>query len=208
MQAPRSPKSTFVLSRRAALTTALSLFATGCFGEFAATHSLWKWNAEVSDSKWLRWLVFLVLAILPVYGLFILADAIVINTIEFFSGDNPISHTHVKLENGHTLASTRTSEPNLIKHEEKDKDGKVVRTFYVRRVSEHEVVLLDEKMRVVSRVHVKQRLAVVTDGSGRVLASLDADQVERAVTALQKGMPASQAVGAELEASAVGSVPA
>lgn len=208
MQAPRSPKSMYKLSRRAALTGALSLFASGCFGEFAATRALWKWNSQVSDNKWLRWLVFLVLAILPVYDLFILADAIVINTIEFFSGDNPISHSHVKLESGHTLASTRTSDPNLIKHEEKDKDGKVVRTFYVRRVSEHEVVLLDEKMRVVSRVHVKQRLAVVTDGSGRVLASLDADQVERAITALRKGMPASQAVGAELDARAVGSVPA
>lgn len=207
MQAKRSPQSTLVLSRRAAMTATLSLFATGCFGEFAATHSLWKWNAEVSDSKWLRWLVFLVLAILPVYGLFILADAIVINTIEFFSGDNPISHGHVKLENGHTLASTRTADPNLIKHEEKDKDGKVVRTFYVRRVGDHEVVLLDEKMRVVSRVHVKQRLAVVTDGSGRVLASLDADQVERAMTALRKGMRASEAVGAELDAGTVGSVP-
>ena len=150
-----------MLSRRAALTAALSLFATGCFGEFAATRALYKWNTDVSDNKWLRWLVFLVLAILPVYGLFILADAIVINTIEFFSGDNPVSHSHSSSSNGHTLASTRTGDPNLIKHEEKDKDGKVVRTFYVRRVSDHEVVLLDEKMRVVSRVHVKQRLAVV-----------------------------------------------
>jgi hypothetical protein len=203
----RGGASALTLSRRVALTAALSLIASGCFGEFAATRALYKWNAGVSDSKWLRWLVFLVLAILPVYGLFILADAIVINTIEFFSGTNPVSGSHLALSNGNTLTSTRTNDPNLIKHEE-HKDGKVVRTFYVRRVNEHELVLLDEKMRVLSRVQVKQRLATVYDGHGRVLASLDADQVDRAVAALKAGMPATDAVSAELDASVLASIPA
>ena len=203
MQEPRFFKSPSMLSRRAALTAALSLFAAGCFGEFAATRSLYKWNTEVSDSKWLRWLVFLVLIILPVYGLFMLADAIVINTIEFFSGDNPISHSHVDLGKGHTLTSQRTSDPNLIKHEER-KDGKVTRVFYVRKVGDHELVLLDEHMRVLSRVHVKERLATVYDGSGRVLAVLDGDQIDRAVAAVRAGMPATEAVRAELDVELAG----
>jgi hypothetical protein len=197
MSEPRSFQQISALSRRAALSAGLALLASGCFGEFAATRALYKWNTDVSDNKWLRWLVFLVLAILPVYGLFILADAIVINTIEFFSGNNPVSGKDFSLGNGHTLTSSRTDDPNLIKHEER-KDGKVVRTFYVRRVSDHELVLLDERMRVVSRVHVKDRLAVVYDGNGHVLASLDAEQIERAVTAIRSGAAASSAVGAEL----------
>jgi hypothetical protein len=206
MHAQRTPR-TSTLSRRAALTAALALLASGCFGEFAATRSLYKWNTNVSDSKWLRWLVFLVLAILPVYGLFILADAIVINTIEFFSGSNPIDNSHVDLGNGHSVHSSRTSDPNLIRHEER-KDGKVVRVFYVRRVSDHELVLLDEHMRVLSRVHVNDRMATVYDGQGRVLASLDADQIERAVQAVSSGTPASLAVDTELGHAICAATPA
>ncbi|MCK6547164.1 DUF3332 domain-containing protein [Myxococcota bacterium] len=62
----------------------------GCFGNFAATRALWTWNKGVSGNKFLQWLVFLALVIVPVYELFGLADVLVINSLEFWTGSNPV----------------------------------------------------------------------------------------------------------------------
>lgn len=62
----------------------------GCFGNFAATRALWSWNKDVSGNKFLQWLVFLALTIVPVYALFGLADVLVINSLEFWTGSNPV----------------------------------------------------------------------------------------------------------------------
>jgi hypothetical protein len=194
---------TFAMSRRAALVGGLCLLASGCFGEFAATRSLYKWNTEVSGNKWLRWLVFLVLAILPVYGLFILADALILNTIEFFSDKNPISGGHVDLGHGNTLTSTRTSDPNLIRHEHR-KDGKLVRVYYVRRVSEYELCLLDEHFHVLTRVHLGAHGEIISrDAEGRELSRLSPEAVQRVGLALESGLGPTQAVREELGGAAL-----
>ncbi len=190
------------ITRRASLVAALALLGSGCFGSFGATHSLYKWNSEVSDSKWLRWLVFLALAILPVYSLFVLADVLVLNTIEFFSGKNPIGEGHADLGDGNTLTSTRTADPNLIRHEHRH-NGKLVRVLYVRRVSAREMIVLDAKMRPLTRVRLDAHGAVeVHDGQGRQLSMLTPAEVDRASAAVQGGASAVQAVAAELQAQA------
>jgi len=190
--------TTPVLTRRAALASTLALLASGCFGEFGATRALYNWNVGVSDNKWLRWLVFLALAILPVYSLFVLADVVVLNTIEFFSGDNPVSHGHAELGSGHTLDSVRTADPNLIRHEER-KGGKLVRVIYVRRIADHELVVLDEQLRVLSRVRLGDHgEATLYDASGRELSVLSAPTVGRLAVALEAGGSPSLALQAAL----------
>jgi hypothetical protein len=188
---------TLAITRRAAAAGALALLASGCFGEFAATRALYKWNSEVSPNKWLRWLVFLVLAILPVYGLFVLADAIVINTIEFFSGKNPVSN-RADLGHGNSVTSSRTADPNLIRHEHRHY-GKLVRVLYVRRVSDHELCVLDEHFVVLTRVRLGARGEIITyDSDGRELSSLSPDAVNRIGLLLESGASASQSVQLEL----------
>jgi uncharacterized protein DUF3332 len=191
-------RSTSSLSRRAALTAACALLAAGCFGSFGATRALYKWNVGVSDNKWLRWLVFLVLMIIPVYGLFVFADVIVINTIEFFSGKNPVSGGTVSIGNGNTLRSSRTPDPNLIRHEHRH-DGKLVRVIYVRRVSEHELCLLDAQMRPIARVELDAHGHIVSyDAAGRELSRLDPASLDRIESALRGGASPSAAVQLEL----------
>jgi hypothetical protein len=68
---------------------ALGLFVSGCYGPFNLTRRLYRWNSEVGD-KWERELVFLVLIILPAYEFAGLADAIAFNSIEFWTGNNPV----------------------------------------------------------------------------------------------------------------------
>lgn len=69
---------------------ALAIASSGCFGSFNLTRKLYHWNDTVSQDKWIKELVFIVFVWVPVYGIAGLGDAIVFNTIEFWSGENPI----------------------------------------------------------------------------------------------------------------------
>lgn len=59
----------------------------GCYGRFPVTNAVYKWNGEVTDNHVVNSVIMVVLAIIPVYEITILVDALVINSIEFWSGD-------------------------------------------------------------------------------------------------------------------------
>jgi hypothetical protein len=69
----------------------LPLATTACFGRFALTRKIYAFNQDISKDKWIRWLAFLVLVIVPIYGIGTLVDAIFANSVEFWSGKNPIA---------------------------------------------------------------------------------------------------------------------
>ena len=185
--------------RREFLVALAALAGSGCFGKFAATNALYDWNKDVSDNKWLRWLVFLVLIILPVYGLFIIADALVINTIEFFTGNNPIGGGHAKLPEGHTLASTRTRDPNVIRHEHR-KNGELVQVVYVRRVSDHELHLANEQGRLLARAKLAADGAIeIYDAEGKLVRRAGAREQERIGALVGAGGRPSEALGIALD---------
>ena len=68
----------------------LPVASTGCFGGFQLTRKVYQFNREVSPDKWIRELAFLALAIFPVYGAATFLDAVVFNSIEFWTGSNPV----------------------------------------------------------------------------------------------------------------------
>lgn len=70
--------------------TTFSLFTASCMGSFALTGKLYNWNKNLSN-KWISSLVLAVFVILPVYGIAALIDWIVLNVIEFYSGNNPVA---------------------------------------------------------------------------------------------------------------------
>ncbi len=57
---------------------------TGCFGSFKAVHWVYNLNKGVSSSKFVQWLVFLGLVILPVYELAGMIDVLILNSLEFW----------------------------------------------------------------------------------------------------------------------------
>jgi hypothetical protein len=80
--------------RRALATMCVGLFLStgaGCFGSFQTTRNVYNWNRTVSSDKWVRWLVFLVIAIIPVYGVATLIDVVFSNSVEFWTGRNPMA---------------------------------------------------------------------------------------------------------------------
>ncbi|WP_294629815.1 DUF3332 domain-containing protein [uncultured Bacteroides sp.] len=86
-----------------------SLLFSSCVGSFGLFNRLSSWNQSVGN-KFVNELVFLALNIIPVYGVAYMADALVINSIEFWSGSNPMANVgdvkKVKGENGNYLVKT------------------------------------------------------------------------------------------------------
>ena len=74
----------------ALLAMAALLPLESCIGNFALTHKVLSWNQQIGD-KWVNEIVFVCFCILPVYEISALADVLVINSIEFCSGKNPVT---------------------------------------------------------------------------------------------------------------------
>ncbi len=87
------------LSIALALTIASSITLSSCIGNFALTNKVLDWNKQVG-SKFVNELVFVAFWVLPVYEITCIADLLVINTIEFWSGENPIAENSTKVIDG------------------------------------------------------------------------------------------------------------
>lgn len=71
---------------------ALIVTLTGCYGGFKATKAVHEFNREVHPNEWVQEIVFLGLVIIPVYGIATLVDAIILNSVEFWTGSNPMAN--------------------------------------------------------------------------------------------------------------------
>ncbi len=84
----------------AALAALLCTSMTSCMGKFALTRNLYAWNEQVSN-KFVNEVIFVAFWILPVYEVCGLADMLVLNSIEFWSGDNPMTASTKTIETDH-----------------------------------------------------------------------------------------------------------
>lgn len=74
-----------------------SILTTSCIGSFSLTNKLLSWNKTVGN-KFVNELVFFAFWILPVYEVSALADILVLNSIEFWSGSNPVAKGRTQIE--------------------------------------------------------------------------------------------------------------
>lgn len=72
------------------LTVAASLVFTSCIGSFKLSNKVLAWNQQIG-SKFVNEVVFFCFWIIPVYEITALADVLVLNSIEFWSGRNPVT---------------------------------------------------------------------------------------------------------------------
>lgn len=77
-----------------------SLLMSSCVGSFALTHSVLNWNKNVGG-KFVNELVFVAFWILPVYEVSAIADLLVVNSIEFWSGKNPVATSYQMVDTDH-----------------------------------------------------------------------------------------------------------
>lgn len=70
----------------------LTAFSTGgCIGGMAVTGKVREFNLDVARNRWAREAVFLVLHVVPAYPIAAVADLVIVNSIEFHTGINPVS---------------------------------------------------------------------------------------------------------------------
>lgn len=135
---------------------AAGLFVNGCYGSFQLVRKVHTWNGEVSDNKWVVEAVFLVCSWLPVYGVASLADALIFNSVEFWTGSNPLV----------TADAGTTSSQRIVRH-----DGEAV----LKRISgpSGEQLVIEQSVRGQPgpSLHIQRRgeTTVAMDGTGALL---------------------------------------
>ena len=87
---PETETSNKMKKRIAALVLGVGLLGGSCIGTNAAFNGIHGWNEDLSENKWANAGVHLAFVIIPVYGLALLGDYVIFNTIEFWGGNNPI----------------------------------------------------------------------------------------------------------------------
>jgi hypothetical protein len=167
-----------------------------CVGGFNMTGVVYDWNR--SHNKWVNWLIFLAFIILPVYGITLFIDALIINSIEFWSGDNPIQRAASRdMGNGERLVVTPTIDRETLRVEHY-RDEQLVKKFHVRRVARKEIELQDAVGNVLARVRIKGSMsrpsAELLDAHGNALAHLTDTQVAEAAARTEQGESPAQAV--------------
>jgi hypothetical protein len=104
------------------ITLAGCITLSSCVGSFNLTNKVLNWNKNLGN-KFVNELVFVALNIIPVYELSILIDAVVINTIEFWTGSNPVQAgliQEIEGENGKFIVETLENGYSIMNEEGKE----------------------------------------------------------------------------------------
>ena len=70
--------------------TGVMISQTGCFGEFGLIRKVYEFNQGVGG-KFVNQIVFWAMCVIPVYEVAGMLDVIIFNTIEFWTGSNPVA---------------------------------------------------------------------------------------------------------------------
>ena len=114
----------------------LTILFSSCLGSFSAFNGLKDWNQDVTGSKFVNNLIFWGLNIVPVYGLFMMGDLIIFNTLEFWTGSNPIAmeegekETQVVEVKGKKVKMTAEKNNFTIEILEGEDAGKTIKMVY------------------------------------------------------------------------------
>jgi hypothetical protein len=151
----------------------------GCYGSFNLTRKVWKFNGEVGG-KWVNEVVFLVMNIVPVYGVAAFVDAVVVNTIEFWTGSNPVTAenaqpTNLKSDDGTTV--TFNSQEKVMEITSTI-PGKGETTYRVAHENGQSVVKDKDNNILVRCIAGDDGGMTLLDAQGKVLHSYSRTQVE------------------------------
>lgn len=99
-----------------ALSCAAAIALTGCYGQNALFNKIHDWNGTLGN-KWLNSIVHFFLCIIPVYGISLfLIDGLVLNTVEFWTGSNPLASGDTYYEKdaqGNQVAAVKNADGTL-----------------------------------------------------------------------------------------------
>lgn len=148
-------------------TMVAGVLASGCTGSFKLTKNLHTWQTSFEE-KWVDEVAFLGCIILPVYGISTLCDAIVFNSFEFWTGDNPI--TTVSIEQNGQKAQVAFMEDGKVRIE--TETGKVL----LLEKTEAGVTAQDTEGNTLYTSTTNGTTVTVADASGNVIKTFEKTQ--------------------------------
>ena len=104
----------------AALAVLCIIGSSGCVSGshgFALTKKLYSWNKSL-DGKWTQELVFIVANIIPVYGISVWIDAVILNSIDFWTDSNPLASKTIEVD-GQKVVMTKQADGSILVSSEK-----------------------------------------------------------------------------------------
>jgi len=149
-------RSVAILKGMTLVTLLLFVLAvSGCYGEFHLTKALYKFNGEIKvdgspqANRVAQSAIMVLLVIIPVYQLAALADAVILNSIEFWTGKNPMTsdaeptgRTVYKGNERYVQTFVRSASAKEMRIEY-FKEGRQVNTVTIRQESDSPVVTAD-----------------------------------------------------------------
>lgn len=77
--------------------------STACYGPFALTKNVYRWNSNIKGSrevndKWMKELAFFGLIVVPAYPFSALLDMFIFNSMHFWTGESPIKESGLESE--------------------------------------------------------------------------------------------------------------
>ncbi len=183
-----SPLSIFIIFT---LITILPLL--GCYGEFALTKEVYRFNGDISPDSFIQSVVLWVLAFFWIYSIAIFVDVVIFNLIEFWSGNNPmVAKTTFNNPDGSQVVMTPSSDGKEVQVDV-IRDGEMVDTRRIVRTSETHSDIFDSKGVLVGGVdrNVEGGLEFTRPGTERK-AVLTAGMISQFKTLQTSEVPAAQ----------------
>ena len=168
------------------LLMAGTMAVSSCIGSFGLFNKVLDWNKQATGNKFLNWLIFIVIS--PAYVLCGVADMLVINSIEFWSGTNPLAENIGKTENimgsdGKLYAVTTLEDG----YEVKAPDGKIV-NFKHNAEDDSWSMIQDGKTTKLLRIKDKETAEIYLKDGSQMDVTLDQQGMYNARMAVNGGM--------------------
>lgn len=174
---------------RIAAVVAAGLMLSGCYGPFELTRKVWNWNGQVSDNKWVVEGVFLLCSILPVYYFAGAADAIILNSVVFWTGksmldDSTASAPTQRIVRGdEETVLTRVSDDELLI--EQFRAGTPAGSVRLQRKDDGVVALGADGNAMLRSSTRLDGSVVVADAQGHTVASYTSGEADRLAESIQ-----------------------
>jgi hypothetical protein len=159
----------------------LAFITTGCTGSFNLTRKVYNFHRSQSD-KWADELCFLLVVLVPVYGIATFADAIVFNSVEFWTGNNPVEMTKgdtnirvVKQGGEEMIVAYNTKTDEVIVTPKMNTGEKPTLVF--ERNNQMVLAKNDQGQTLYSSVKGEDGNINVYDGSGKLIKNYSAEEV-------------------------------
>ena len=150
-----------------------SICLTSCVGSFRLHKKVADWNLSLTGNKFVNEVVYLALNIIPVYPIVYVIDALILNSIEFWTGNSLVAESVIKEmegENGLMYSIAMTQNGYNVKCE----DGQVMDFVYDKETNVWSLVIGES---VTKLVKIEGESAIVYVNGEEKVISLTAEGV-------------------------------